>query len=327
MKKLLAILLVALMLISLSTPAFAATTQSYTDVPTSHWAFSHIESCRTKGLMQGTGNRLFDPEARLSRAQVAQICYNAYKTQLTNTNGEAFTDVSSSAWYYDAINWMNANGIVDSTTDSSGNLRYYPDVAADRGYVALALYRLADSLDVALPKKEAVVVFPDIAGLQPEYQNAISALQQAGVISGFPDGRYRPNEPLTRAQAAKLMDVYTDISGLKSFASPIVDPPVINPPPATDPDFLSKKTFDALYDYAVSLDYRPMIAMPENGSIQMTFWPNNKNGETWMVSIVLWEGADSWTGRARLGDGITPGETIPLNSIAEMKAFLTKYAN
>ena len=327
MKKILSVILAGLMLMSLSATALAASTQSYSDVPTSHWAFSNIESCRAKGLMQGTGSRLFDPEARLNRAQVAQICYNAYKTQLTNSNGETLADVPSNVWYYAAINWMTANDLVSGTV-VDGSAYYYPTEAADRGHVALALYRLADSMGVTLPKTMPEDNFPDIAGLQPEYQTAISALQQAGVISGFPDGFYRPNEPLTRGQAAKLMDTYSNIPGLASLAAPIPPEPEPAPAPAPtqDPDFFTEKTFDVLYDYAVSLDYRPTCNAPAGGNLEMHFRPNNRDGGTWMVSIILWNGADNWIGRARLGDGVLPEDDIPLYSIVEMKAFLAKYA-
>jgi len=49
----------------------------------------------------------------------------------------------------------------------------------------------------------------------PSYATTyIYSLQRAGIISGFPDGTFRPDEALTRAQWAKLIDLFTDIEGL-----------------------------------------------------------------------------------------------------------------
>ncbi|MBM6927579.1 S-layer homology domain-containing protein [Pseudoflavonifractor phocaeensis] len=44
---------------------------------------------------------------------------------------------------------------------------------------------------------------------------AIFALQRTGIIDGYPDGSFGPNDGITRAQAAKILDLFTDIPGLE----------------------------------------------------------------------------------------------------------------
>lgn len=230
MKKFIALLLTLTLVVGISTAASAATT-TYTDVPDTHWASSSIANCTEKGLMQGYEGK-FTPEGALTRAEVAQICYNAYKSKLESLiTNKTLSDVPADKWYRDAMYWMVANGIINGSVDEKGNTLVYPDAVADRKYVALVLNRLASKLEAELPKTVTAVTFPDISELGKEYQTAISNLQQAGVISGFPDGTYQPNGTLTRAQAAKLFDIYTDIEGLKPTATTAQPEPT--PPPAT----------------------------------------------------------------------------------------------
>jgi hypothetical protein len=204
--------------------------------------------------MQGVGDNRFDPEGTLTRAQVAQICYNAYKTRLTGTTDKTIGDVVAGVWYRDATYWMVASGVINGTTGGDGKVYFYPDAVADRKYVALVLYRLAGKLGVELPKAKVAVVFPDIGGLGNEYQKAIGALQQAGVIDGFPDGTYEPNGSLTRSQAAKLFDIYTNIEGLGVTATikpPVVDPPVTGSLQTPDEFYSALGYYAALYGFSM----------------------------------------------------------------------------
>ena len=105
MKKILSLFLAAIIILGLAGAASAAG-PTYTDVPATHWAYPAIESCSTKGLIQGIGNNRFDPEGSLTRAHVAQLCYNAYYAKLPTTANANLTDVSSSAYYSAAVNWL-----------------------------------------------------------------------------------------------------------------------------------------------------------------------------------------------------------------------------
>lgn len=324
MKKRMVFLMAVLMILGLSVPAFAADTTSYTDVPSTHWAYSSIESCASKGLMQGVGDNKFDPESNLTRAQVAQICHNAYKVKLPSMiTNKMIVDVAGDAWYRDAMYWMMANGIVYGTVDEDGNTFCYPDATADRKYVALVLSRLAQTLSVELPKTNPAVVFPDIEALGDEYQKAIAALQQAGVIAGFPDGSYQPNGSLTRAQAAKLFDVFTDIEGLGIEA---VGKPVVTEPPMSSETFLSKAIYDEIKPYAESLGYRcDSYSYPYSDSFE---WSMSFSKGLTLVSMALVRNGDHWVCVAYESYGTgSPEKNIRVYSLDEMKALLERYAN
>ena len=87
MKKILSLFLATLISLSLAIPAFAtnATNPTYSDVPSSHWAYSYVEAVTSKGLFGGIGGGKFSPETPFTRAQISQVLYNAYSKTLTGT--------------------------------------------------------------------------------------------------------------------------------------------------------------------------------------------------------------------------------------------------
>ena len=214
MKRVLSFLLSLVLIVGVSTTAFAAG-NTYNDVPTSHWAYQYIESVTEKGLFGGVGGGSFSPETPFTRAQVTQTLYNAYSQALTGTldSNTGVSGLTGREWYKTPLRWALSYNLLDGAYNDMGSIYgANPETTCDRKGAALAMYRLAGALGVELPSTNAAIDFPDIAALDAEYQTAITALQRAGVLAGLPGGIYGPNEPLNRAQAA-------DIPGLESIKS------------------------------------------------------------------------------------------------------------
>ena len=218
MKRVLSFLLSLVLIVGVSTTAFAAG-NTYNDVPASHWAYQYIESVTEKGLFGGVGGGSFSPETPFTRAQVTQTLYNAYSQTLTGTldSNTGVSGLTGREWYKMPLRWALSYNLLDGAYNDMGSIYgANPETTCDRKGAALAMYRLAGALGVELPATNAAIDFPDIAALDAEYQTAITALQRAGVLAGLPGGIYGPNEPLNRAQAATILDRFTDIPGLES---------------------------------------------------------------------------------------------------------------
>lgn len=230
MKQVLSFLLSLVLMVGISTTAFAAG-NTYNDVSTSHWAYQYIESVTEKGLFGGVGGGKFSPETPFTRAQVTQTLYNAYSQTLTGTldSNTGVSGLTGREWYKMPLRWALSYNLLDGAYNDMGSIYGAdPESTCDRKGAALAMYRLAGALGVELPATNAAIDFPDIAHLDAEYQTAITALQRAGVLAGLPGGIYGPNEPLNRAQAATILDRYTDIPGLGSI-KPATEIPSIEP--------------------------------------------------------------------------------------------------
>ena len=68
-KRMMTVLLCAVLAVSLAVPAFAA----YRDVPANHWAAEDIQYVTDRGLFNGTGADTFGPSTEMSRTMLATV--------------------------------------------------------------------------------------------------------------------------------------------------------------------------------------------------------------------------------------------------------------
>ncbi len=74
---------------------------------------------------------------------------------------------------------------------------------------ALALMLVLSLLAVVSGKVSAATVFPDVKETAPCYE-AVKTLYEYGVVNGYPDGSFRPDEPITRAELVKMVNLVFD---------------------------------------------------------------------------------------------------------------------
>lgn len=100
--------------------------------------------------------------------------------------------------------------------------RFRPDDTVTRAQLAVILTRLRESALGALPEEGAS--FSDCAE-DAWYSHAVRALAAAGVVSGFPDGTFRPDEPVTRGQLAVMLARFAALLELRraGAAEPFAD--------------------------------------------------------------------------------------------------------
>lgn len=104
-----------------------------------------------------------------------------------------YSDVQEEAWYAPAVEYCLGAGLMDGT----GGGKFSPDGAVTRGMLAAVLYRMAGSPAVSGS------AFPDVAA-DSWYAPAAAWAAGEEVMSGYPDGRFGPNDPATREQVAAV---------------------------------------------------------------------------------------------------------------------------
>lgn len=111
-----------------------------------------------------------------------------------------FTDCSSDAWYTEALLWSMENYLVQGYGDGT----YHPLSRITRAEYCTIVYntlvRFGD--DGAIANKNAA--FPDVTK-GAWYYDAISYMAQRGYLNGYPDGTFKPNAPITRAEIATVL--------------------------------------------------------------------------------------------------------------------------
>jgi hypothetical protein len=118
----------------------------------------------------------------------------------------SFTDVPESHWAYKYIEYVKSLGVVTGYADGA----YQPDVAVDRGQMAVFLARAlaapAGELALARYLPPSPQTFPDIGPDFWAYRHIeYLAEPTRGIAQGFPDGRFHPEAVCTRGEMAAFL--------------------------------------------------------------------------------------------------------------------------
>ena len=136
-----------------------------------------------------------------------------------------FSDVDAGSWYADAVEYVRENGLMSGTTATTFN----PEGTTSRGQIAAILYRAAGS-----PAVSGGTDFSDVEETA-YYADAIRWASANGVVTGYADGTFRPDAPVTRQQMAAILWRYAgrpaaeagtdfaDESVISDYASTAVD--------------------------------------------------------------------------------------------------------
>lgn len=175
----------------------------FTDVTTGAWYENAVAYVYRQGIMAGTGETTFEPNATLSRAMVAQILYNLEgQPDISQENlGYPYSDVDAEAWYGDAVYWARLNGVSTGYEDNT----FRPDKAVSREELAQMLYNYAQYKGNVLPPVGDLSRFPDGDKVSPWAQTAMKWATGLGVINGYEDNTLRPGGNTTRAEAASMI--------------------------------------------------------------------------------------------------------------------------
>ncbi len=188
----------------------AETTNPFSDVSEDHWAFYSIIQCRDLGLVSGVGDNKFDPDRVVTRAEIVQVLYSIcgkyyHNNSFDLTNNNTIKDVNDNDWYANAVQWAIANKIVSLDQ----NNQFKPNGPATRGFTCLSLYNMAKRFIIGLPNWLYEKEFYDVQKSSNEQlAKAVKTLYLAEIISGYPDGYFHPDDSLTRAQMAVIINKF-----------------------------------------------------------------------------------------------------------------------
>jgi len=173
----------------------------FTDVPESRWSYPYIQQLYDAGVVSGTSATTFEPTANVTRAQFVTMLAGLQGADVSAYTSDKFSDVPAGAWYAPYVNWAAENGVVHGVSDTA----FAPDAEISRQDMAAMLYRYAGQFGIQLGTGNPAITFTDEADIADYALPAVEALQRAGVISGMPDGSFRPRDTATREQACVML--------------------------------------------------------------------------------------------------------------------------
>lgn len=125
----------------------------------------------------------------------------------------AFKDVSKSHWAYDKIHRANDLGLINGYSGSKTG-GFGPSDQITRGQIAVMLWNVAGK-----PKASGGKAFPDVKSTA-YYAKAVAWASSAGVVNGYANGKFGPNDPITREQLAVMVTNYAKrVGGQKASGS------------------------------------------------------------------------------------------------------------
>ena len=167
----------------------------FTDVSSSAWYREAVQFVYDKKLMNGTSKTTFDPNIALTRAMIAQILYaNAGTPSVSGT--VPFKDVSSSAWYYNAVRWAYKNKIMSGMSSTT----FAPNEALTHEQLAVVLYNHAGR-----PAGGSMPNYADVKQVSSWAQDAVKWANSKGLlgyISLEGANGYYPQRSALRSEAA-----------------------------------------------------------------------------------------------------------------------------
>lgn len=233
-QRILSALLALCIVFSLVPTALAEKADDFTDVSRSDWYYQFVDYVTSKGYFNGVADKTFAPADNMTRAMFVTVLFRFHGAK-GDSSQSAFTDVAPGEWYTAAINWAAANKIVDGV----GNGKFAPNDPITRAQMCTMIERYLDlyrkAWKVTLPETGSVSVMVDESAIPAYALAAVKQCQRHGLVNGFEDGTFRPNDLSTRAQVAAV--IYR-LSYLVQSAKPDNTPsvpggtvtPPVNPP-------------------------------------------------------------------------------------------------
>ncbi|MCL6576689.1 choice-of-anchor P family protein [Kyrpidia sp.] len=144
----------------------------------------------------------FRPDRSVTRAELATIVAHIMKLQDYTNQPISFRDVPSNYWARPFIAAVTAKHLFPTFNDQT----FRPDQPATRAEVAAVMVRMqqTDPVEFAKLPAGAKATFTDVPAGYWAY-NDIETAVRLGFLSGYPDGHFGPDDPVTRAQVVSLL--------------------------------------------------------------------------------------------------------------------------
>ena len=124
-----------------------------------------------------------------------EVSYQRMETPWNNP----FADVSEDDWYYEAVKFVQERGLMNGYSDG----RFGPDDTLSRAQLAQILFNKEGK-----PGADSLPDFSDVAG-EAWYAGAVRWAAGQGIVGGYGNGTFGPNNPITREQLALMLWRYS----------------------------------------------------------------------------------------------------------------------
>ena len=190
----------------------------YTDTK-DNWARDAIQAMSQAGYLSGYSDNTFKPSAQITREQAAAIYgkvlqHNLNEQELadivTKEASTSYSDVEADRWSNSAIKLVSAAGVMQGTSKTA----FTPSKTMNREEFVASAASLAKKLNITTPVKTEKVTFKDEDSISLDYVADINYMAQRGIVASGATENFNPKQPVTRAQAATILNRMLNGAGL-----------------------------------------------------------------------------------------------------------------
>ncbi|AIQ46279.1 hypothetical protein R70723_10605 [Paenibacillus sp. FSL R7-0273] len=168
-----------------------------------HWAQKQIESWLQNGWLKGFEDGSVKPDQGISRAEFVTLVNRMW--DISEGKSAAFSDLSKSSWAYTEFSKAVSAGYIQGYEG-----KVHPNALITRQEAAIIISRLMKFEDGSA---DALAAFTDAGRIAAWSQPKVAAVVNAGAMKGYPDGSFKPDRPMTRAESVALMESFNNLSG------------------------------------------------------------------------------------------------------------------
>lgn len=199
MKKKIAVLLCFVM-IGMNIMPFASYAADFSDLSTEHWAYEYIDALSSAGVINGYPDGTFQPNGSITRAEFFKLMsiIQADDTAVEEYEGEM------THWYDPYVEYIFSRGM-----EMEGTTRENMDMPITRKEATIVLAGFAVvnvfTLDFDFDTNKVCDKFKDLEGFSETENYLLNYACYCQMINGYEDGTFRPNNTITRAEAATIL--------------------------------------------------------------------------------------------------------------------------
>ena len=171
---------------------------SFSDVTAGAWYYENVMGAAENGYVSGYPDGTFKPMQSVTRAEFASMIAKAMGYDSDPDAGSAYPDVADDHWAKAAINFCAQNDIINGYDDGT----FQPNKAITRQEAAAILNK---AFELSVKYGVSTDLFPDNSSIAAWASDHVYAAKASGLMKGYEDdGTFRPNNQITRAEAASI---------------------------------------------------------------------------------------------------------------------------
>lgn len=175
--------------------------KQFSDIPKTHWAYKQINTLAFLKVVNGYDDGTFKPNNPITRAEAVKIIASMFVHPELPVVNPDFKDIPTTHWAYQWIAGAYTLGFITGYEDGT----FKPNNNITRGEVATLLSRIYD-----YPNGTIQTSYKDVPITHWAY-NAINNLSSLGVVKGYEDGTFKPNNNITRVEFVVMTLNYDDV--------------------------------------------------------------------------------------------------------------------